>query len=465
MSQRRFGRYQVVRPLGMGAMGQVYEGYDPQIDRRVAIKTIRLAELSEAMVAEFETRFRAEMRAAGRLQHPNIVALHDAGRDEGIAYMVMEFVDGEDLKRRLDAGLHLDLAAAVDLLRQLLAALGAAHAQGVVHRDVKPANILITPQGLLKLADFGVARLQDGADATRTRGMVVGTPKYAAPEQVSGGSVDARADLFSASVLLYRLLAGRLPFDGPNEMVVMHRLLHEDPPLPSTLNPLVPAALDTIVLQALRKDPQQRHADAAAFSAALAPFGSPSAPAGEATRTLATAAPAGALPPDPRRRLWLAMGGLAGLLLVGLGAAWIGTRWAAPAAAPGDGGRLALGGRWSGLFSCGELLARSEGSASSAAGGGAFVDKIAVRIEGGALSWTRRGPSFRESMAGTIEADGRWSAKGKGSDEARNSRWATAGSGFYNRAVTPNRLEGELQIISLDGSRVYRRCTLSAVRD
>jgi hypothetical protein len=448
MTDRRFGRYQVVRALGMGAMGQVYEGHDPQIDRRVAIKTIRLDDLSPAMVAEFEARFRAEMRAAGRLQHPNIVALHDAGRDEGIAYIVMEYVEGEDLKRKLDAGWRPGVAEAVDLVRQLLGALAAAHAQGVIHRDVKPANILLTPRGRLKLADFGVARLQDGADATRTRGMVVGTPKYAAPEQLTGGTVDERADLFSCGVLLYRLLAVALPFDGPNEMVVMHRLLHEAPPAPSTLNPEVPEALDAIVAQALAKDPAQRPADAAQFAALLAPFGSPGAlDAGTATRTQATLA---LPPPAPRRRLWWAAAGV--LLAVGAAALW----WTLRPPPAVD-----LSGRWSGLFSCGELL----GPAAASAPRAPFVDKFSLRIEGRTMRWERRGSTFRETASGTLEPDGRWSVLGSGSDSARNSRWQTQGRGFYNLSVSPHRLDGEVQIVSEDGKRVFRQCTVGAVRE
>lgn len=450
MSDRRLGRYQLVRLLGAGAMGQVHEGHDPQIDRRVAVKTIRLDGLSDAMVTEFETRFRAEMRAAGRLQHPNIVALHDVGRDAGLAYIVMEYVEGEDLKHKLDAGWRPDVAAAVDLVRQLLAALAAAHAQGVIHRDVKPANVLLTADGRLKLADFGVARLQDGADATRTRGMVVGTPKYAAPEQLSGDSVDARADLFSCGVLLYRLLAGALPFDGPTEMVVMHRLLHETPPPPSDRNPAVPAALDAVVLSALAKDPAGRPPDAPSFAALLAPFGTPGR---EALDTgLRTPAPT-ALAPRRARRWPVVVAGL--VLLAGLGAAWWGWRQNARAAA------VDLSGRWTGLLSCGELLTATSASAPRAP----FVDKFSLRIEGRSLRWERTGTTLRETVGGSIEPDGRWQVLGSGGDSARSSRWLTRGSGFYNLAVTPHRLDGEVQILSEDARRIHRRCSVGAVRD
>jgi serine/threonine-protein kinase len=226
MKPQNFGRYQVVGSLGMGAMGCVYEGFDPHIERRVAIKTIRLEQLTPEMEAEFEARFRSEVRAAGRLHHPNIVALHDAGRDEGVAYTVMEFVEGQDLKRHLDGGAVYSVDGALRLVQLLLSALAAAHAQGVIHRDVKPANVMLTAGGQVKLTDFGVARVLDSGDATRTRGMIVGTVKYASPEQLSGLPLDGRSDLFSVGVLLYRLLARQHPFEGPNELAIMQKVLH-----------------------------------------------------------------------------------------------------------------------------------------------------------------------------------------------------------------------------------------------
>src|SRR5438105_6179092 len=272
MTPQQFGRYKVVGSLGMGAMGCVYEGFDPHIERRVAIKTIRLEQLTPDMEAEFEARFRSEVRAAGRLHHPNIVALHDAGRDQGVAYTVMELVEGQDLKRHLDGGAVYSIDAALRLAQQLLSALAAAHAQGVIHRDVKPANVMLTASGQVKLTDFGVARVLDSGDATRTRGMIVGTVKYASPEQLSGLPLDGRSDLFSVGVLLYRLLARHHPFDGPNELAIMQKVLTENPPPPSASNPSVSAGLDAVVLKALAKTPDARHKSAAEFSGELQLF-------------------------------------------------------------------------------------------------------------------------------------------------------------------------------------------------
>ena len=272
MKPQNFGRYRVVGSLGMGAMGCVYEGFDPHIERRVAIKTIRLDELTPEMESEFEARFRSEVRAAGRLHHPNIVALYDAGRDEGVAYTVMEFVEGQDLKRHLDGGARYSTDDAIGLVQQLLSALAAAHAQGVIHRDVKPANVMLTSGRQVKLTDFGVARVLDSGDATRTRGMIVGTVKYASPEQLSGQPLDGRSDLFSVGVLLYRLLTHVHPFEGANELQIMQKVMQHDPPPPSSINPVLPAALDAVVLKALAKKPEQRHASAAEFSGELQTF-------------------------------------------------------------------------------------------------------------------------------------------------------------------------------------------------
>jgi len=462
---RQFGRYRVVRSLGAGAMGQVHEGFDPQIERRVAIKTIRLAELSGEMAAEFQARFRSEMRAAGRLQHPHIVALHDAGQDDGIAYIVMEFVEGEDLKRHLDRGTRFTTEQSLELVYQLLSALAAAHAQGVVHRDVKPANVMLTPQRRVKLADFGVARLQDGGDATRTRGMVVGTVRYASPEQLTGGEVDGRSDLFSCGALLYRLLTHTLPFDGPNELQVMHKVLHETPAEPTTLNPDLPAGLNAVVMKALEKDPGQRFADATEFATALVPYlgGEPSTFALAAATVPATPPPSAAAAARNGMRSGLLATGA--LLLLGIGVVlWM--RPHPPAAAPGAAAQRSTGpsgfeGDWVGLFACSELLNSADPNQS---GRSPFSDRVAMHIDAGKLTWTRKRGNVSETISGTISTSGMWTARGQGGDTVLGSKWLTAGSGYYNRAVNPNRLDGEMIITSLDGSKPYRRCTFGAVR-
>ncbi|MFL6694977.1 MAG: serine/threonine-protein kinase, partial [Ramlibacter sp.] len=212
MHQRKLGRYELLRVLGKGAMGVVYEARDPNLDRRVAIKTIMVDDLAPGAAAEYEERFRTEARSAARLQHPNIVSVYDSDRDGNTAFLVMEFIEGDDLKRHLDRGDRHDVQQALRLITDLLAALDFAHRQGVVHRDVKPANLLIEPGGRLKLTDFGVARI--AGEATRTQGSMIGTLKYMAPEQVQGQKIDSRADLFSAAVVAYQLVTGVRPFDG-----------------------------------------------------------------------------------------------------------------------------------------------------------------------------------------------------------------------------------------------------------
>ena len=209
MSLQKLGRYDLIRVLGKGAMGLVYEGRDPNLDRRVAIKTIKVENLSEEEAAEYEVRFRTEARSAARLQHPNIVSVYDSDRDIDIAYLVMEFIQGEDLKHHLDKGVRYSLEQAAGIMNDLLSALDYAHRQNIVHRDVKPANLLIEPSGRVKLTDFGVARIQDSGEATRTQGTMVGTLKYMSPEQVQGLPVDSRSDLFAAGSQRGRTGAGQ----------------------------------------------------------------------------------------------------------------------------------------------------------------------------------------------------------------------------------------------------------------
>ncbi len=267
MHPKKLGRYELVAVLGKGAMGVVYEGRDPNLDRRVAIKTIMVDDLARDAAAEYEARFRTEARSAARLQHPNIVSVYDSDRDGDTAYLVMEFVLGEDLKRHLDRGERFALPEALRLVQDLLAALDFAHAQGIVHRDIKPANLLVEPGGRLKLTDFGVARIT--GEATRTQGSMVGTLKYMAPEQVQGQKVDARADQFSAAVVAYQLFTGARPFDGDNDFSIIHQIIGLDPPAPSTLVAGLPPAVDAVIAQAMAKQREHRFATAGEFQSAL----------------------------------------------------------------------------------------------------------------------------------------------------------------------------------------------------
>lgn len=269
MTLKKLGRYELIRVLGKGAMGIVYEGRDPNLDRRVAIKTVKVENLSEEAAAEYEHRFRTEARSAARLQHPNIVSVYDSDRDGDIAFLVMEYIQGDDLKHHLDRGVRYSLEQSLKMIRDLLSALDYAHKQGIVHRDIKPANLLIEPGGRVKLTDFGVARIQDSGDATRTQGSMVGTLKYMSPEQVQGQKIDARADLFSVGVVLYQLLTDKRPFDGDNDFSIIHQIIGHHPPPPSSFNARLPAALDAVVARSLAKNRDERFASARDFAVAL----------------------------------------------------------------------------------------------------------------------------------------------------------------------------------------------------
>ena len=266
---KKLGRYDIVRVLGKGAMGVVYEARDPNLNRKVAIKTVRVDSLSTEEAAEYELRFRTEAHSAARLQHPNIVSVYDSDRDGNTPFLVMEFVKGEDLKHYLDSGQRYSLEQSARMMRDLLAALDYAHQRKIIHRDIKPANLLIEADGRVKLTDFGVARIQDSGEATRTQGGMVGTLKYMLPEQVEGKSADASSDLFSAGIVLYQLLTDRRPFDGDSYFSIVNQIANQHPPAPSSINRMLPSALDAVVARALAKDKTQRFATAQDFSLAL----------------------------------------------------------------------------------------------------------------------------------------------------------------------------------------------------
>ncbi|MFT3734566.1 MAG: serine/threonine-protein kinase [Rhodocyclaceae bacterium] len=262
---QKLGKYEIQGVLGKGGMGTVYKGYDPLIQRTVALKTVhsRLLENDDHNMLE---RFRNEARAAGRLNHPGIVAIYDYGEENGIAYIAMEYVDGCTLGDFLKAHKRVPVADVVAMMLQFLEALHYAHEQGIVHRDIKAANILITAAGKLKIMDFGIARL-DSSSLTLV-GSVVGTPGSMAPEQLMGLAVDRRADLFSAGVVLYELLCGVRPFTGPSESLV-YKVCYEHPPLPSAIDSSIHPALDVVISKALAKQADERFATADIFKQAL----------------------------------------------------------------------------------------------------------------------------------------------------------------------------------------------------
>jgi len=297
------GKYEIRGTLGRGAMGIVYDGWDPQIARRVAIKTVPLPEDPDPDTAEEIARFKREAQAAGRLTHPNIVGVYDYGETGDLAYIVMEFVEGPSLKGLLDKHERFAVPDLRRVMDGLLAGLQFSHERGVVHRDIKPANVMLTKEGQPKIADFGIARIE--MSSMTQAGTMLGTPAYMSPEQFMGQVVDARTDVYSAAVLLYQLLTGERPFDG-GLTAIMHKVLNTEPPPPSTLAVTAPSALDAVVRRAMAKRPDDRYASAAAFAEAIrtaldAPAGAAAPLDAEAT-LIGSAPPRAAEPPHPAAR-------------------------------------------------------------------------------------------------------------------------------------------------------------------
>jgi serine/threonine protein kinase len=264
---RKLGKYEIRGELGRGAMGVVYEAYDPIIERRIAIKTVRTDAFDQDGLKEVLPRFEREAKASGKLSHPNIVTTYDFGQDDGTAYMVMEFVAGKPLSELLGEHASFPLDDSVRIVTQILAALEHAHRNGVVHRDIKPANVLVLPDGGIKVTDFGIARLES---STMTQaGHRLGSPQSMSPEQVLGKDVDRRSDIFSTGIILYELLTGEKPFHGESLTAVMHQVLKVDPPPPSELDHTLPHAVDDVIRKALAKRPAERFQTAEAFALAL----------------------------------------------------------------------------------------------------------------------------------------------------------------------------------------------------
>ena len=264
--KKTIGRYKVLGELGRGAMGIVYRAQDPALDRVVALKTIILGDDAEGR-EEYQKRFFLEAKAAGKLTHPGIVTTYDFGEQDGVAYLAMELLEGTDLRTRLKEG-ALAPAEAVEVARQVAEGLGFAHERGIVHRDVKPGNIMLLGRGQAKIMDFGLARMR-AADHKTVTGMVLGTPKYMSPEQVAGSPVDQRSDLFSLGIVLYEMLTGGRLFGAEDMTQIMHNVTYQEHEPPTRLKPELPAMLDFVVARALKKDPASRYQDAAEFAADL----------------------------------------------------------------------------------------------------------------------------------------------------------------------------------------------------
>src|SRR5438128_5081353 len=294
------GRYKIISEIGQGAMGVVYKAVDPIIDRTVAIKTINL-NLSRQELEEYEARFQQEIKAAGRLNHPNIVTIYDVGKTEQVAYMAMEFLEGKELKDIIASGSRPAADQVVDIIAQVADGLWFAHQQDIVHRDVKPSNIMVMAGGIAKITDFGIARLPNSAVKTMA-GLILGSPRYMSPEQVIGKTIDARSDIFSLGVVLYESLTAQAPFDGDNVNAIMYATVNTSPPPPSQHNRAVPAMLDLIVAKAMAKLLEDRYQTIKEFADDLREVGRQLDSTRPATALKASTAPAmqkkpmGALP-------------------------------------------------------------------------------------------------------------------------------------------------------------------------
>ena len=260
MEQPQLGRYVIESEIGRGAMGVVFKATDSVLQRTVAVKTVNMA-LEKDHADKYEARFYHEARAAGALNHPNIVTVYDAGKAGDVVYMAMEYIQGVELRNLLVEGQAMGVPQAVSIAAQVAEGLAYAHQQGVVHRDIKPANIMVVADGPVKITDFGIARMRASADLTQT-GVMLGSPKYMSPEQVIGKRADHRSDIFSLGVILYEMLTGAAPFSGENVTALMYQIVNFALPAPSSINRQVPEMLDFVVAKMLAKPLDERYQDA-----------------------------------------------------------------------------------------------------------------------------------------------------------------------------------------------------------
>ena len=263
---KKIGRYKILGELGRGAMGVVYKAEDPNLDRTVALKTIILDKDAEGK-AEYQKRFLVEAKAAGKLNHPHIVTTFDFGEADGMAYLAMELLEGTDLRKRVQQG-AIPAIEAIEIGCQVAEGLAYAHHRGIVHRDIKPANIMLPDRGPAKIMDFGLARMRV-ADHKTSTGIVLGTPRYMSPEQISGQPVDQRSDIFSLGIVVWEMLTGKRLFSGTEMAQVSHSITYDEHVPPTRLNPELPSMLDFVVARALKKDPAVRYQDADEMAADL----------------------------------------------------------------------------------------------------------------------------------------------------------------------------------------------------
>ncbi len=268
---KNLGRYQITGVLGKGAMGLVYKGVDPAINRPVALKTIRLDFVNDPEeMAELKERLFREAQAAGKLSHPNIVTIYDVGSEGHLQYIAMEYLEGQTLEDMIKKKTKFNYRIIAQIIMQICAALQYAHEKGIVHRDIKPANIMVLKDYKVKVMDYGIARI-DSNSMTKT-GIAMGTPNYISPEQLKGQAVDRRADLFSLGVVMYEMVLGRRPFKGENITSLIYAITTQDPKMPSTINPQIPLLFDHIIGRALKKNPNERYQKASEIAANLSDF-------------------------------------------------------------------------------------------------------------------------------------------------------------------------------------------------
>ncbi|HET9577309.1 MAG TPA: serine/threonine-protein kinase [Usitatibacter sp.] len=260
---QRFGRYRVVSELGQGAMGVVYRAEDPELGRIVAIKTIGLSGTAQEQDVH-QARFRQEARAAGAVSHPAIVTIYDVGREGDLAFIAMEYVEGRELRQLIREG-ALTPARSLEIAALVADGLAFAHERGVIHRDIKPGNIMVLPDGRVKIMDFGIAHLQE-SDVKTQSGVLLGSPQYMSPEQVAGQALDGRADIFSLGVVLYEMLTGVKPFDAADLTQLLFWVVNLPHKPPSERNASLPPVIDYIIARALKKNAHERYATAAEFA-------------------------------------------------------------------------------------------------------------------------------------------------------------------------------------------------------